>query len=53
MKTKIGDRLSDALDTKSHGKTESYALIKQIKEELAAELPADDSAAKKKLATLL
>ncbi len=47
---KIGDRLKDALDTKTHGKTESYALIKQIKDELAAELPADDPDAKKKLA---
>ena len=51
LKTKIGDRLKDALDTKTHGKTESYALIKQIKDELAAGLPADDPTAKKKLAT--
>src|SRR5579859_7088607 len=50
LKGKIGDRLKDALDTKTHGKTESYALIKQIKDELAAELPADDADAKKKLA---
>ncbi len=50
LKAKIGDRLKDAQDTKTHGKTESYALIKQIKEELAAELPADDPIAKKKLA---
>jgi len=50
LKAKIGDRLKDALDTKTHGKTESYGLIKQIKDELAAELPADDPAAKKKLA---
>ncbi len=42
LKAKIGDRLKDALDTKTHGKTESYALIKQIKDELAAALPADD-----------
>jgi polyribonucleotide nucleotidyltransferase len=49
LKSKIGDRLKDALDTKAHGKTESYALIKHIKEELAAELPADDPNAKKKL----
>jgi polyribonucleotide nucleotidyltransferase len=49
LKARIGDRLKDALDTKTHGKTESYALIKQIKDELAAELPADDPAAKKKL----
>ncbi len=49
LMAKIGDRLKDALDTKTHGKTESYALIKQIKDELAAELPADDAVAKKKL----
>ncbi|MDE3201590.1 MAG: polyribonucleotide nucleotidyltransferase [Acidobacteriota bacterium] len=51
LKAKIGDRLKDALDTKKHGKTESYSLIKQIKDELAAELPADDPNAKKKLGT--
>ena len=51
LKAKIGDRLKDALDTKTHGKTESYALIKEIKDELAKELPADDPDAKKKLAT--
>jgi polyribonucleotide nucleotidyltransferase len=50
LKAKIGDRLKDALDTKAHGKTESYSLIKQIKDELAAALPADDPNAKKKLA---
>jgi polyribonucleotide nucleotidyltransferase len=49
LMAKIGDRLKDALDTKTHGKTESYALIKQIKDELAAELPADDPNAKKRL----
>jgi polyribonucleotide nucleotidyltransferase len=51
LKAKVGDRLKDALDTKTHGKAESYALIKKIKEELAAELPADDANAKKKLST--
>src|SRR5580698_6370480 len=51
LKAKVGDRLKDALDTKAHGKTESYALVKQIKDELAAGLPADDPNAKKKLAT--
>ena len=49
--SKVGDRLKDALDTKTHGKTESYSLIKQIKDELAAGLPADEPDAKKKLAT--
>jgi polyribonucleotide nucleotidyltransferase len=51
LKTKVGDRLKDALDTKKHAKTDSYALVKKIKDELAAELPADDPNAKKKLAT--
>jgi polyribonucleotide nucleotidyltransferase len=51
LKAKVGDRLKDALDTKTHAKTDSYALVKKIKDELAAELPADDPDAKKKLAT--
>jgi polyribonucleotide nucleotidyltransferase len=50
LKSKVGDRLKDALDTKAHEKTESYALVKAIKDELAKELPADDPDAKKKLA---
>jgi polyribonucleotide nucleotidyltransferase len=51
LKAKIGERLKDALDTKTHDKTESYALVKQIKDEAAAEIPADDATgAKKKLA---
>jgi polyribonucleotide nucleotidyltransferase len=48
---KVGDRLKDALDTKTHSKTDSYNLIKEIKSELSKELQADDSAAKKKLGT--
>src|ERR1019366_4613037 len=50
LKAKVGERLKDALDTKTHAKLESQILIKQIKDELAAELPADDPGAKKKLA---
>ena len=49
LTAKIGEKLKDALDTKAHAKTESYALVKQIKDELAAGLPADDPSAKKKL----
>ena len=53
LQTKVGDRLKDALDTHTHAKTESYSLVKQIKDELAAEvkeLPeGEQSAAKKKL----
>ena len=47
---KVGERLKEALDTHKHPKFESYALVKQIKDELKAELPADDAVATKKLA---
>ena len=50
LKAKIEVRLKDALDTKAHAKLESQTLVKKIKDELAAELAADDPAAKKKLA---
>jgi polyribonucleotide nucleotidyltransferase len=50
LKAKIEVRLKDALDTKTHDKLESQDLVKAIKDELAAELPADDPTAKKKLA---
>jgi polyribonucleotide nucleotidyltransferase len=49
LKAKVEVRLKDALDTKIHEKLESQNLVKAIKDELAAELPADDPAAKKKL----
>ncbi len=50
LSAKISDRLKDALDTKTHPKIESYALVKHIKDELAKELPEGDADAKKKLA---
>jgi polyribonucleotide nucleotidyltransferase len=52
LSAKIGDRLKDALDTSAHPKAESYALVKQIKDELAQEVAEgeDVAAAKKKLA---
>jgi polyribonucleotide nucleotidyltransferase len=52
LQAKIGGRLKDALDTHAHPKAESYTLVKQIKDELAKELPEGDEApaAKKKLA---
>jgi polyribonucleotide nucleotidyltransferase len=48
---KVGDRLKDALDTKAHPKLESYSLVKQIQDELKAEIPDGEqaAAAKKKL----
>ena len=51
LMAKIGDRLKDALDTQKHPKFESYALVKEIKDELKKELPADDPGAGKKLST--
>jgi polyribonucleotide nucleotidyltransferase len=47
--TKVGARLKDALDTQKHPKFESYALVKEIKDELKKELPEGDAAAAKKL----
>jgi len=49
LKAKIGTQLADALDTKKHPKTESYALIKGIKDELKKELPEGEADAAKKL----
>jgi len=46
---KVGARLKDALDTKKYPKFDSYAKIKEIKDELKKELPVDDVAAPKKL----
>ena len=54
LKKKIGARLIDALDTEKHPKAESYTLVKEIKKELAAELPQEGKEAdeaKKKLNT--
>jgi len=49
LKTKVGDELTDALNTKKHPKLESYDLVKQIKDRLKAELPEDDEEAAHKL----
>ena len=49
MTSKVGDRLRDALDTQKHPKFDSYALVKEIKDELKRDLPEGDAAASKKL----
>ena len=46
---KVGDRLRDALDTQKNPKFESYAKVKEIKDELKRDLPEGDAAASKKL----
>lgn len=49
LKAKIGTRLADALDTQKHPKFESYAKVKEIKDELKKDLPEGDAEAAKKL----
>jgi polyribonucleotide nucleotidyltransferase len=49
LKNKIGAKLADALDTKKHPKFESYAKVKELKDELKAELSPDDVEGAKKL----
>jgi polyribonucleotide nucleotidyltransferase len=49
LKSKVGARLTDALDTAKHPKAESYTLVKDIRKELEAAIPEDDEDARKKL----
>ncbi|PYX91043.1 MAG: polyribonucleotide nucleotidyltransferase, partial [Acidobacteria bacterium] len=49
LKGKCGERLSDALDTKKHPKSESYQLVDEIKKELVAQIAEDDDVARKRL----
>jgi polyribonucleotide nucleotidyltransferase len=49
LKGKVGEQLTDALDTSKYPKTESYDKVHQIKEQLAAELPEGDDEAGAKL----
>jgi polyribonucleotide nucleotidyltransferase len=48
LTAKIGVQLKDALDTQKHPKFESYALVKDIKDQLKKDLPEGDAAAAKK-----
>ncbi len=49
LQSKVGDRLKDALDTQKYPKFDSYAKVKEIKDELKKGLPEGDAAAGKKL----
>src|SRR5689334_5953282 len=51
LKKKVGAELSDALNTQKHAKSESYALVKDIKKKLRAEIPEEDEEAIAKLKT--
>ena len=48
LRSKLGDRLLDAVNTEKHPKNESYALIKQLKDEIKSAIPEDDEAGRKK-----
>ena len=39
LRSKLGDRLLDAVNTEKHPKNESYSLIKQLKDEIKAAFP--------------
>ncbi len=49
LTSRVGDRLREALDTQKNPKFESYAKVKEIKDELKRDLPEGDSGAAKKL----
>src|SRR5947208_3581494 len=49
LKSKIGTDLAGRLDTEKHPKSESYALVKELKKVLIAALPEEDEAAQDKL----
>ena len=49
LKKKVGADLTDALDTKKHPKSESYALVKEIRKKLEADIPEEDEEARAKL----
>ncbi len=50
LTSKLGDRLTDALNTEKHQKAESYSLVKAIKKEFQEQIPEDDEDARKKFA---
>src|SRR5208283_3076834 len=49
LEAKVGARLTDALDTAKHPKSESYELVRVLEKELLSALPEDDEAGKAKL----
>src|SRR5215468_6137448 len=49
LKSQVGEKLADALDTKKYPKIESYSKVAEIKKELKSKLPEDDEAAAQKL----
>jgi len=48
LRSKLGDRLLDAINTEKHPKSESYALIKELKTEVKEAIPEEDEEGRKK-----
>src|ERR1700732_1711798 len=51
LKKRVGADLIERLDTQKHPKAESYTLVRELKKQLLAAIPAEDEAAQKKLKT--
>jgi polyribonucleotide nucleotidyltransferase len=49
LKSRVGKDLAERLDTEKHPKSESYAMVKELKKVLIAALPEEDEAAQDKL----
>src|SRR5262245_34417858 len=49
LRRKIGDRLSDALDTSKHHKAESYTMVEELEKELTNALPEEDEEGRHKV----
>jgi polyribonucleotide nucleotidyltransferase len=48
LRSKFGERLTDAANAEKHPKNESYSLIKQLKTEVKEAVPEEDEAGRKK-----
>jgi polyribonucleotide nucleotidyltransferase len=48
LRSRLGGRLLDAVNTEKHPKNESYALIKELKTELKESIPEEDEEGRKK-----
>src|SRR3984893_1933751 len=51
LKKRVGADLTERLDTQKHPKAESYTLVRELKNQLLAAIPAEDEAAQVKLKT--
>ena len=51
LKKRVGADLTERLDTQKHPKAESYTLVRELKKQLLAAIPAEDEAAQVKLKT--